>query len=305
MHGYLQGTGESREPWSRELGSETGVRSQGDRSQETVLTTAFSRLSSARRSSSRLASKEIPKAALQSVDRLVAVRDQELATAFLLKHDGRLPLRAGSLFASLNVIRRPCRFDLPGQRFDVDGAGGVDFQDRAEGGRVLRTPIMRSGGHCSEGVRRVVALLTGAFGETGGRLLREEGGNRLRRSAAPASARAVTLARSYGLWVRKFASSTTAGQCGASAQSRSMEAAPILLENSTSPGGPCMAVKRVSLMSSFGEEREAEAFGERPREGGLAGGGRTGDEDDAMFPQRTHRFTNSGAPARVIPSDTD
>jgi len=57
LHGYLQGTGESREPWSRELGAkqESGVRRQesGDSTDDCVLTFKFRR----GRSSSRLASK--------------------------------------------------------------------------------------------------------------------------------------------------------------------------------------------------------------------------------------------------------
>jgi hypothetical protein len=74
MHGYLQGTGESREPWSRELGAkqESGVRRQesGDSTDDCVLTFKFG----APLFFETGFQGKFPKAALQSVDRLVAVR---------------------------------------------------------------------------------------------------------------------------------------------------------------------------------------------------------------------------------------
>jgi hypothetical protein len=186
--------------------------------------------------------------------------------------------------ATLYIL--PERTHPADQLVDVGGAGGVDFDDGAEGeGFFVFGDAVR--GHGSEGVRGVVAFEAGAAGEASrgffagqaavdfddpGAALREGGdfGSLLRVPGAE------ICFEHEGRAVGGEGPEEVHG--GVADPAGEFEVA----------GRPVEGGEEGFLDVVFGEEGEAQALGERTSERGFSGSGRTGDEDDAMAGERNH-----------------
>lgn len=162
---------------------------------------------------------------------------------------------------------------------EIDGLGGVDFDDRGEG-EGLGIFSERFGGHFLEYVRGMVTGQAGALGEAAGGFRKRDaavdfhevrGGEQAGELAA--------LVRAAGAEVG-FENEGGAMGCERPEEihgGRADAAGSVAIAGGDVEGG-----EEGLLDVVFGKESEAEASGERASEGGLAGGGRSGNEDDAV-----------------------